>query len=39
MEVTGLPMEKQKQVLENTLEEWKGNAEQVDDILIMGIKA
>jgi len=31
-------MEVQKKKLEETLENWKGNLEQVDDILIMGIK-
>jgi serine phosphatase RsbU (regulator of sigma subunit) len=30
--------EKQKQVLEETLEQWKGKIEQTDDILIIGIK-
>lgn len=32
------PMEEQKQILENTLLEWKGKNEQVDDILIIGIR-
>jgi serine phosphatase RsbU (regulator of sigma subunit) len=38
MEITILRMEKQKQMLEDILEEWKGDIEQVDDILILGIK-
>ncbi len=33
-----LSMAEQKQKLENTIENWKGNSEQVDDILVMGIK-
>ena len=32
------PMEEQKKVLESTLGEWQGNLEQVDDILIIGIR-
>jgi tetratricopeptide (TPR) repeat protein len=32
------PMEKQKQELETVLEQWKGNLEQVDDVLIIGIR-
>jgi tetratricopeptide (TPR) repeat protein len=32
------PMEEQKKILETTLESWKGSLEQVDDILIIGIR-
>lgn len=32
------PMEMQKQILENSINDWKGNFEQVDDILVMGVK-
>jgi len=32
------PMAIQKQILNDTIEEWKGNLEQVDDILIIGIR-
>ena len=32
------PMETQKEKLALVLEDWKGNLEQVDDILIVGIK-
>jgi len=31
-------MAEQKQLLEQTFEEWKGNLEQVDDVLIIGIR-
>jgi hypothetical protein len=31
-------MEEQKTILEGHLEDWKGDLEQVDDILIMGIR-
>ena len=31
-------MEEQKRVLENAIEKWKGNLEQIDDILLIGIK-
>ena len=33
-----LPMEEQKQKLENTLTNWIGNGEQIDDITILGLK-
>jgi len=36
--MTKLPMEDQKNMLETTLEEWKGGLEQVDDILVIGIQ-
>ena len=32
------PMEKQKDTLEATIEKWKGNLEQVDDVCVIGIK-
>lgn len=32
------PIEKQKEALQNELERWKGDYEQIDDILIMGVK-
>jgi serine phosphatase RsbU (regulator of sigma subunit) len=37
-ENSGRSLEEQKQVLESTLEDWKGGLEQVDDILIVGIR-
>ncbi|MCE9538348.1 MAG: SpoIIE family protein phosphatase, partial [Bacteroidetes bacterium] len=33
-----LPMEEQKQVLSDTIEKWKGDLEQVDDVLLVGIR-
>lgn len=33
-----LDMEKQREILENNVKEWRGQEEQVDDILIIGIK-
>ena len=34
----GLPMARQKEVLENTFLEWKGNTQQVDDVLVFGFQ-
>ncbi|MCE9540314.1 MAG: SpoIIE family protein phosphatase, partial [Bacteroidetes bacterium] len=33
-----LPMEEQKQILLVTIEKWKGDLEQVDDILLIGMR-
>jgi ligand-binding sensor domain-containing protein/serine phosphatase RsbU (regulator of sigma subunit) len=33
-----LPMEDQRNILETSLREWKGEHEQVDDVMVMGIK-
>ena len=33
-----LPLGEQKKILENNLEEWRGDEIQVDDILVMGVK-
>jgi serine phosphatase RsbU (regulator of sigma subunit) len=33
-----LPMHEQKQLLENTFNNWKGNSEQVDDVTVIGIR-
>ncbi len=35
----GKSMDEQKKILEVTLNEWKGSLEQVDDILVIGIRA
>ena len=31
-------MEEQKEILHSTFEKWKGNLEQVDDVLIIGVR-
>lgn len=33
-----LPMEEQKEILSKTMEEWKGDRQQIDDFLVMGVK-
>ena len=38
LEVSKLPSDKQKQKLDATIESWRGTLEQVDDILIIGVK-
>lgn len=38
IEIAHEPMEKQKQILSDTVEKWRGNLEQVDDICIIGIR-
>jgi hypothetical protein len=38
MNIHQKPLEEQKKVLENYFEEWRGNLEQIDDILIVGIR-
>jgi serine phosphatase RsbU (regulator of sigma subunit)/HAMP domain-containing protein len=37
-DVSKVPIERQKTMLNQTIEEWRGNLEQVDDILIIGVK-
>jgi len=37
-EISTLPMNEQKRVLEITLRDWQGNLAQVDDILVIGFK-
>jgi serine phosphatase RsbU (regulator of sigma subunit) len=32
------PMAEQKRLMDNTIEQWRGNLEQVDDILVMGFR-
>ena len=32
-------LDEQKTILDKTLDEWKGNLEQVDDILLFGFRA
>src|SRR5664279_1010762 len=38
LEIFRLPMDEQKMVLQNRIEEWQGELEQIDDILVVGIK-
>ena len=33
-----LPMEEQKRMLKETIIKWKGEYEQIDDILVMGVR-
>jgi serine phosphatase RsbU (regulator of sigma subunit) len=38
IEIHTHPMEKQKKLLEENFYSWKGNREQIDDVIIMGVK-
>ncbi|MBI3518398.1 MAG: tetratricopeptide repeat protein [Bacteroidetes bacterium] len=38
LSVSALPMQEQMAILNQTFENWRGNLEQVDDVLIIGIK-
>ena len=38
LEINGMPMAGQKDFLIERLNNWKGNNDQVDDILVIGIK-
>jgi serine phosphatase RsbU (regulator of sigma subunit) len=38
LEISSKPVDAQKELLKMRLDEWKGSCEQVDDILVMGIK-
>lgn len=38
LEISELPLEVQKAVLVNTMNNWKGDLEQVDDITVLGVK-
>ena len=38
IEIHQKPLAEQKQLMHDTLEKWKGNLEQVDDILVIGFK-
>lgn len=38
LEVSKLPSEQQRQRLNETIEDWRGELEQVDDVLIIGVK-
>ncbi len=36
--VSNLPMNEQKEILNSTFESWKGNLEQLDDVLVIGVR-
>ncbi len=38
MRITKKPMKEQGEILDKTLAEWMGNVEQIDDILVMGLR-
>jgi serine phosphatase RsbU (regulator of sigma subunit) len=38
LEIQDYPLARQKEVLENRLEEWMGKTQQIDDILVLGIR-
>jgi len=38
LDVSAKPMDEQKQILDETLSEWTGDKEQIDDICVMGVK-
>lgn len=38
LEVNNLPMPHQKEILLNTFNEWKGDEDQIDDVLLMGVR-
>ena len=39
LSISHKPMVEQKQILDTTIEQWRGDLEQVDDILMIGIRA
>jgi ligand-binding sensor domain-containing protein/serine phosphatase RsbU (regulator of sigma subunit) len=38
LDIHNKPLEEQRQILDKTLEDWRGNLSQIDDILVMGIR-
>lgn len=36
--ISGLPMARQKELLESTFMDWKGNTQQIDDVLVFGFQ-
>jgi hypothetical protein len=38
LEIQNVPMRAQRLLLENSFNNWKGDLEQIDDVLVMGIE-
>jgi len=38
LEISNLPIQEQKTILEKSLSDWQGRHEQVDDILVLGFR-
>jgi hypothetical protein len=38
LEIHKLDMEQQKKILKERLDDWKINTEQVDDVIVMGVR-
>lgn len=38
LSIAGLPLQEQKDILDRRFEEWKGSLEQVDDVLVIGVR-
>jgi tetratricopeptide (TPR) repeat protein/serine phosphatase RsbU (regulator of sigma subunit) len=38
LKIANMPMETQKEIIENTFDFWKGDYEQIDDVVVVGIK-
>ncbi len=38
LDIHNKPLEEQQQILDKTFEDWRGNLNQIDDILVMGIR-
>lgn len=38
LEVNQMPFDKQKAILDQTIEDWKGHLDQIDDIMVLGFK-
>jgi hypothetical protein len=38
LSISGLPMDQQKNQLDKAFESWMGNNEQIDDVLVIGLR-